>query len=119
LFLSRNSRAYMGTMVGFLANERHFDNFRNLTDAVRRGGTAGAKGDNKMPDDQLWVSFARSMASITVPAALFIAHLVGAQEGQPSRVLDVAAGHGMYGITLASRTRKHTSQPWIGPRCWR
>ena len=32
LFLSKHSRAYMGTMVDFLANERHYENFRKLTE---------------------------------------------------------------------------------------
>jgi O-methyltransferase domain/Dimerisation domain len=103
LFLSQRSRAYMGTMVGFLANERHYENFRKLTEAVRRGGTAGENGHNKAPDDELWVSFARSMAPLTIPTALFIAQLVGAAEGHPCRVLDIAAGHGMYGITIAQQ----------------
>jgi 2-polyprenyl-3-methyl-5-hydroxy-6-metoxy-1,4-benzoquinol methylase len=103
LFLSKHSRAYMGTMVGFLANERHYDNFRKLTEAVRRGGTAGENGHDKAPDDELWVSFARSMAPLTIPAALFIAQLLGAPEGRAWRVLDIAAGHGMYGITLAQQ----------------
>jgi ubiquinone/menaquinone biosynthesis C-methylase UbiE len=55
------------------------------------------------PDDELWVNFARSMAPLTTPAALFIAQLVGAAEGRPWRVLDIAAGHGMYGITIAQQ----------------
>jgi SAM-dependent methyltransferase len=101
LFLSKHSRAYMGTMAEFLANERHYENFRKLTEAVRRGGTAGENGHNMAPDDELWVNFARSMAPLTIPAALFIAQLVGAAEGRPWRVLDIAAGHGMYGITIA------------------
>jgi 2-polyprenyl-3-methyl-5-hydroxy-6-metoxy-1,4-benzoquinol methylase len=103
LFLSKRSRAYMGTMVGFLANERQYDNFRKLTEAVQRGGTAAENGHNKAPDDELWVSFARSMAPLTIPAALFIAQLLAAPEGRPWRVLDIAAGHGMYGITLAQQ----------------
>jgi 2-polyprenyl-3-methyl-5-hydroxy-6-metoxy-1,4-benzoquinol methylase len=103
LFLSQHSRAYMGTIAEFLANERHYENFRKLTEAVRRGGTAGEKGHNMAPDDELWVKFARSMAPLTIPAALFIAQLEGAAEGRPWRVLDIAAGHGMYGITIAQQ----------------
>ena len=106
LFLSRRSPAYMGTIIGFLGNERHLKNLARLTDAVRRGGTAGGNGDNREPQDELWVSFARSMAPLANPNAIFIASLVGAQEGKACRVLDIAAGHGMYGITIAQQNPK-------------
>ena len=43
------------------------------------------------------------MAPLTVPAAEFIAGLTGAAEGRPCKVLDIAAGHGMYGITMAKK----------------
>jgi precorrin-6B methylase 2 len=106
LFLSRRSPAYMGTIIGFLGNEWSLANFTRLTDAVRRGGTAGGNGDHRKPEEELWVSFARSMAPLTIPNAIFIASLVGAQEGKPCRVLDIAAGHGMYGITIAQQNPK-------------
>lgn len=106
LFLSRRSPAYMGTIVEFLGNDRHHANFRQLTEAVRRGGTVGHNGSNRTPADELWVSFARSMAPLTVPNAIFLASLAKAQEGKPCRVLDVAAGHGMYGITIAKQNPK-------------
>ncbi|MGB7845026.1 MAG: methyltransferase [Candidatus Acidiferrum sp.] len=106
LFLSRRSPAYMGTIIGFLGNEWSLENFARLTDAVRRGGTADEHGDNRKPKEGLWVSFARSMAPLTIPNAIFIASLVEAQEGKPCRVLDIAAGHGMYGITIAQQNPK-------------
>jgi len=101
LFLSQKSPAYMGTLAGFLVSERHLQNFSNLADAVRRGGTVDTRGDHRKPDETLWVSFARSMAAIAVPSANYIAQLLDAAKGEAWRVLDIAAGHGMYGITLA------------------
>jgi predicted O-methyltransferase YrrM len=106
LFLSKRSPHYMGTIVGFLTNEQHFENLAQLPDAVRRGGTANDKGNNREPNDALWVLFARSMASLTVPTAIFIAQLLEAHEAQTLRVLDIAAGHGMYGITIAQQNPK-------------
>jgi 2-polyprenyl-3-methyl-5-hydroxy-6-metoxy-1,4-benzoquinol methylase len=106
LFLSQRSPHYMGTIAEFLTNQQHFENIARLPEAVRRGGTASDRGDNREPNDGLWVSFARSMAPLTVPAAIFIAQLVGAQEARPLRVLDIAAGHGMYGITIAQQNAK-------------
>ena len=70
---------------------------------MRKGGTAGAQGDNTKPQDEVWVAFARSMAPLTMPAANFIAELIGAAEGKPCKVLDIAAGHGNYGITVAKK----------------
>jgi SAM-dependent methyltransferase len=90
-------------VTGFLASPWHKRNIEALTAAVRRGGTVGAEGDNSKPQDAVWVAFARSMAKLAVPAANFIAELIGAAEGKPSRVLDIAAGHGTYGITIANK----------------
>jgi precorrin-6B methylase 2 len=107
LFLSKRSPHYMGTIADFLTNEQHFQNLAKLSDAVKHGGTAtNEHGGNREPNDGLWVSFARSMAPLTVPAAIFIAQLVRAQEAGPMRVLDIAAGHGMYGITIAQQNPK-------------
>ena len=101
MFLDRRSPACLASMAGFLGTEWHQRNFNALTDAVRKGGSAGADGDNTKPKDEIWVAFARSMAPLTIPSAMFIAQLIGAKEGKPCKVLDIAAGHGMYGITIA------------------
>jgi len=101
LFLSQKSPAYMGTLAGFMLSERHLENFSNLADAVRRGGTADTRGDHRKPDEALWVLFAKSMAPLTASSANYIAHLLDATKGEACRILDIAAGHGMYGITLA------------------
>lgn len=103
LFLDRRSRACLAPMAGFLGGEWNRRNFNVLTEAVRKGGTAGDDGDNTKPKDEVWVGFARSMAPLTVPAATFIAQLIGAAEGKACKVLDIAAGHGMYGITIAKK----------------
>jgi 2-polyprenyl-3-methyl-5-hydroxy-6-metoxy-1,4-benzoquinol methylase len=46
------------------------------------------------------------MAPLTVPSSEFIAGLLRADEGKPCKVLDIAAGHGMYGITVARKNPK-------------
>ncbi len=103
VFLDRKSPACLASMTGFLSGPWHQRNFNLLTEAVRKGGTAGSEGDNTKPQDEVWVAFARSMAPLTIPAASFIAQLVGAKEGKACKVLDIAAGHGMYGITVAKQ----------------
>src|SRR5712691_9035672 len=103
MFLDRRSPACLASMTGFLGTDPLRRNFDALTEAVRKGGTATAQGDNTKPNDEIWVAFARSMAPMTAPAAKFIAQLIGAPEGKPCNVLDIAAGHGMYGITIAKQ----------------
>jgi 2-polyprenyl-3-methyl-5-hydroxy-6-metoxy-1,4-benzoquinol methylase len=103
IFLNRHSPACIAPVAGFLGDEWHKKNFSALAHAVRKGGTTNGDGDNTKPKEELWVNFARSMAPLTVPAAEFIAGLTGAAQGKPCKVLDIAAGHGMYGITLAKR----------------
>lgn len=103
IFLDRHSPACLAPVAGFLGAEWHAQNIKSLTAAVRKGGTVGVHGDNTKPQDEVWVAFARSMAQLTTPAANFIALLLGAAEGQACRVLDIAAGHGMYGIIIAKK----------------
>jgi hypothetical protein len=103
LFLDRRSPASLTAVTGFLASDWHKKNVEALTEAVRKGGTAGPQGDNTKPQDEVWVAFARSMAALTRPAANFIADIIGCAEGKPCNVLDIAAGHGMYGITIARK----------------
>src|SRR5882762_1098091 len=103
IFLNRHSPAYMGILADFLVSEGHKKNFDALTETVRKGGTAVAQGDNTKPNDELWVTFARTMAPLTTVSAGFIADLAGAQEGKACKVLDIAAGHGMFGITIAKQ----------------
>jgi SAM-dependent methyltransferase len=101
-FLSRKSPMYMGTMASFLTLPELKRNFDNLTDAVKTGGVR-PDGNTVADENPIWVEFARAM----VPMALPNAHAIGALLDAPSlgaaRVLDIAAGHGMYGIVLAQQ----------------
>jgi tRNA A58 N-methylase Trm61 len=101
IFLNKRSPAYMGAIAGFLTNDHLMKKFSSLTDAVKKGGSAAEHGDNQEPNDEMWVTFARTMAPLTGPSAAFIAQLTGMSQGKACRILDIAAGHGMYGITMA------------------
>jgi 2-polyprenyl-3-methyl-5-hydroxy-6-metoxy-1,4-benzoquinol methylase len=98
-FLDRKSPACVAGIAGFLGRSELVKNFSVLAETVRRG--APPADTVAEPENPIWVSFARSMAPMTVPAANFIAALLGAQSGQPMKVLDIAAGHGNFGITIA------------------
>ena len=106
LFLDRKSPACLASMAGFLGSDQTRRRFDSLTEAVRRGGSAWSEADNTKPNDEFWVAFARSMAPLTVPSSEFICALLRAEEARPAKVLDIAAGHGMYGISIARKNPK-------------
>jgi ubiquinone/menaquinone biosynthesis C-methylase UbiE len=100
VFLDKRSPAYMGGMAEFLVSDQNLDNMDILTKSVRKGGTASEIGDNRKPEDDRWVKFARSMSAMAVPMAGVLTQMISPSSG-PVRVLDIAAGHGMYGVTVA------------------
>lgn len=100
VFLDKRSPAYMGAMAEFLVSDQNLDNIQILTKSVRKGGTASKIGDNSKPEDDRWVNFARSMGAMAVPMAGVLTQMIAPSSG-PIKVLDIAAGHGMYGVTVA------------------
>ncbi|HQY88112.1 MAG TPA: methyltransferase [Tepidisphaeraceae bacterium] len=94
-FLDRTSPAYLGGVMGFL-NGPIKPFFEQLTDAVRRGGCEST-GTVEVEYDG-WIPFAEEMGAMMFPTAQAISKLLGKISG---RVLDVAAGHGLFGIVLA------------------
>ena len=100
LFLDRRSPAYLGSVVDFLGKVAEEDGFKTLTDAIRKGGTAMDARGTMRPEHPIWVSFARSMAPLMAMPAELIAEML-TRTGAPSKVLDIAAGHGLFGIAVA------------------
>jgi 2-polyprenyl-3-methyl-5-hydroxy-6-metoxy-1,4-benzoquinol methylase len=101
VFLDRRSPAWMGSMANFLADGANVEMFSNLAGAVRKGGTVATSGDNSKPVNDRWVGFAKAMGAMAVPMAGVLTQMLSGDAGKPIRVLDIAAGHGMYGITVA------------------
>lgn len=101
IFLDKRSPAYMGAMADFLVSEENIRNFSQFADCVRKGGTVSSIGDNSKPVDHRWVSFAKAMGSMAAPVAGALSQMVSANPSPEIKVLDIAAGHGMYGITVA------------------
>ncbi|MCU1327580.1 MAG: Methyltransferase type 12, partial [Bryobacterales bacterium] len=102
IFLNRTSPAYMGGVTEFLSMPEMMHSVMDtMADCVRKGGTT-LPGDGTVdPDNPIWVRFAEVMAPIMVPGAMAIAAQV--PETGPVKVLDIAAGHGLFGITIAKR----------------
>ncbi len=114
VFLDRASPVYVGDATRFMLAPDLRESFLQLTAAVRRGGTAVSDEGTVSHDNPIWVEFARAMAPLMQMPARLLADLVGGDTGRPLRVLDVAAGHGLYGITIAGRyTQAHvTALDW-------
>jgi ubiquinone/menaquinone biosynthesis C-methylase UbiE len=101
VFLDRRSPAYMGGALEFLLAPGVTAGFEYLADAVRRGGTALPDGGTVAPENPLWVKFARAMAPMTAGPAEAMARMAGGEGAGRLRVLDIAAGHGLFGIAFA------------------
>ncbi len=114
VFLDRNSPAYLGGALRFLLEPAIKESFENLTAAVRRGGTAISDEGTVSHDNPVWVEFARAMGPMMQMPAQLLAGLVGGDTGKPLRVLDVAAGHGAFGIAIA----RHYGQAHITALDW-
>jgi precorrin-6B methylase 2 len=98
VFLDRSSPAYIASAVHFFTEPTIRSAFDRLTDAVRRGGTALEQDGARTPEHPMWVQFARDMAPLSGMVAEVLAAQLGPVRGS---VLDIAAGHGLFGITLA------------------
>lgn len=102
IFLARNSPAYVGGMAAFLAGEHLVGAFvGTFTESVRRGTTTMPDEGSMTTEHPMWEDFARSMAALAAPSAEMIVALVGAASMESCKVLDIAASHGVYGISFA------------------
>ena len=100
-FLDRRAPGYLGGVTEFLLSPQITAAFSDLAATVRKGGTALAGGGTVEDNNSVWVDFARAMAGMMSMPADVLARLVNGDSTRPLRVLDLAAGHGMFGIALA------------------
>jgi SAM-dependent methyltransferase len=108
MFLDRRSPACMASVVTFLNSPMLTDNFRDVAAIVRKGGAVHTDEGTTAQEHPVWVDFARAMVPLMAMPAEVIAGLVGAESGAKWRILDIAAGHGMFGITIARRNPNAT-----------
>jgi 2-polyprenyl-3-methyl-5-hydroxy-6-metoxy-1,4-benzoquinol methylase len=101
VFLNKTSPAYVGGAIEFLLTARVREAHARLTDAVRQGGSALGEG-NMLPDNPDWVKFARAMMPLMVMPSRIMAEELR-KGGEAHKVLDIAAGHGIYGISVAKQ----------------
>ena len=101
VFLDPPSAASMASIVRLLGHPEVLRPWERLTEIVRSGRTVLPGEGTVEPDNPVWVEFARSMVPMVAPAIGPLAAAVLAHRPGPIRVLDIAAGHGMFGIEIA------------------
>ena len=106
VFLDKRSPGYLGGAVEFLCSPMLLEGFNHMTDAVRKGGTVVGEEGTTGPENPIWVKFARGMAGMMSMPAQLMAKLVDPNADQKLKILDIAAGHGLFGIAFASQNKQ-------------
>ncbi len=100
-FLDPRSPACVASVSRFLGNPATQEPYQHLGDIVRTGRTS-LDGDGTVEaENPVWVEFAHSMAPMMAPMAAPLGTIVLDGLSGPVEVLDIAAGHGLFGIAVA------------------
>jgi 2-polyprenyl-3-methyl-5-hydroxy-6-metoxy-1,4-benzoquinol methylase len=102
-FLDPRSPACVASISRFMGTPEMQKPFEHLADIVRNGRTTLPGQGSVEPENPVWVEFAHSTAPMMAPMAAPLGAIVLDGMAGPLRVLDIAAGHGLFGIALARR----------------
>jgi SAM-dependent methyltransferase len=103
LFLDPRSPTSLHLTARFLGLAEMRASYDSLTEIVRRGHTVLPGQGTVEPDNPIWVEFAHSMAPMMANVAGPLGGIVLEGRTDPMRVLDIAAGHGLFGIEIAKQ----------------
>lgn len=102
-FLDPRSPACLASIAQFLTNPEMRGTYDNLAEVVRTGRTVLPGDGSVEPENPIWVQFAQTMAPMMAPMAGLLGKVVLKEQTGPMRVLDIAAGHGLFGIEIAKQ----------------
>jgi len=102
-FLDPASPSCLASVVRFLSMRELREPCEHLADIVRNGRTVLPGQGTVEPENPVWVEFAQSMAPMMAPLAGPLGEIVLQGRTDPMRVLDIAAGHGLFGIEIAKQ----------------
>jgi len=102
-FLDPRSPACMASVAQFLSNPQMNESYAHLAEVVRSGRTILPGSGSVEPENPVWVEFAEQMAPMMGPLAAPLGAMVLEGRKDPMRVLDIAAGHGLFGIEIAKQ----------------
>jgi ubiquinone/menaquinone biosynthesis C-methylase UbiE len=101
MFLDRRSPAYIGGAIDFLQSPMLLEAFSDIAATVRKGTTLLSAEGSVTDENPVWIRFAHAMMPLMMMPAQMIAQLVKVDPQRQVRVLDIAAGHGIFGIAFA------------------
>jgi SAM-dependent methyltransferase len=101
VFLDPRSPASLAPITQFINSPTMLESYDHLTEIVRTGRTVLPGDGSVEPDNPIWVQFAKSMVPMVAPAAGPFGAIALEGHAGPMRVLDIAAGHGLFGIEIA------------------
>lgn len=113
-FLDPASPSCLAPIASFLGHAMLREPYEHLAEIVRNGKTALPGEGSVEPENPVWVLFAQSMAPMMAPLAGPLGRVVLEGRSGPMKVLDIAAGHGLFGIEVA----KQNSQAHVTGLDW-
>ncbi|WP_395745796.1 methyltransferase [Prosthecobacter sp.] len=102
-FLDQKSPAYFGAAVKFLLAPGLTEAFSDLASTIRRGRLHTTEQGTTAPDHPAWIEFARAMGPMMIPTSQGTADLLSLDPSRDTRILDISASHGAYGIAVAQK----------------
>jgi SAM-dependent methyltransferase len=102
-FLDPRSPSSLASIAQFLGNPAMREPYDHLAEIVRTGRTVLAGDGSVEPENPIWVQFAETMAPMMAPMVGPLGAVVLSGHVGPMRVLDIAAGHGLFGIEIAKQ----------------
>jgi SAM-dependent methyltransferase len=102
-FLDPASPHCLASIARFLSLPALLQPYERLADIVRKGRTVLEGEGTVEPENPVWVEFAQSMGPMMAPMAGPLGEVVLQGRTGPMGVLDIAAGHGLFGIEIAKQ----------------
>lgn len=102
-FLDPRSPSCLASIAQFLGNPALREPYDHLAEIVRSGRTVMPGDGSVSADNPIWVQFAETMAPMMAPLVGPLGEIVLDGHRGPMRVLDIAAGHGLFGIEIAKQ----------------
>ena len=103
VFLDESSPAYFGAAVNFLLAPSLTEAFTDLAQTIRKGRLHTTEHGTTAPDHPAWIDFAQAMGPLMFPVAEGAAALVTLDPSRDTRVLDISASHGAFGLAFAKQ----------------